>query len=66
MDDIDAEAFILQDNLITVEGGALLRTARQARLHADRLGLNNVKAAASGHSWAANLFSAPSAFDDGQ
>jgi hypothetical protein len=65
VDDIDANAFILQDNLITVETGALLQTAGEARLHAERLGVNQVRVGAAGHSWAANLFSAPSQFEDG-
>ena len=34
-------------------------------LRAERLGLSNVTAVAKGHSWAANAFSAPSEFEDG-
>jgi hypothetical protein len=65
VDEIDARAFILQDNIITVNAGALLQSAGDVRLHAERLGVNDVVVGAAGHSWAANLFSAPSAFEKG-
>ena len=65
VDEIDAKAWLLQTNLITVGAGALLQTAGEARLHAERLGLNNMSVGAAGHSWAANLFSAGAEFIKG-
>ncbi|HSW23337.1 MAG TPA: hypothetical protein VLJ62_11265, partial [Burkholderiaceae bacterium] len=65
VDDIDAIAFLYQTNLIDVAAGALLQTAGEARLHAERLGIADTEVGAAGHSWAANLFSAPSAFEKG-
>ncbi|HEY9522066.1 MAG TPA: hypothetical protein VIR33_02410, partial [Thermopolyspora sp.] len=65
IDDIDANAIVFQNNLVSIAGGALLQTAGEARLHAERLGVNQTKSGAAGHSWAANLFSAPSEFEKG-
>ncbi len=65
VDDIDARTFILQRNEITVSVGALMQSAREASLHAERLGINSIQANAVGHSWAANLFNAGSEFEDG-
>src|SRR5205823_11689516 len=46
IDDIDARAFLFQDNRITVDAGALLETARTARLAAERNSLSDMVAKA--------------------
>ncbi|MFN9717864.1 MAG: hypothetical protein ACK58L_04165, partial [Planctomycetota bacterium] len=65
VDVIDANTFVVQNNTISVADGALLQTAGEARLHAERLGVSNLRVGAAGHSWAANLFSVPSEFEKG-
>ncbi|BCS96179.1 hypothetical protein DSLASN_18110 [Desulfoluna limicola] len=49
--DIDAKAFIIQQNAIDVAAGAILKTGRQANLYADREGLVNLTGKAKAVSW---------------
>ena len=52
IDDIDAKAFVLQENIITVESTALLESSGNIRLHAERLGLADASAQAKAVNWA--------------
>jgi hypothetical protein len=49
--DIDAKAFIVQQNRIDVASGALLQTGRQANLYAEGLGLVDLTGKAKAVSW---------------
>ena len=55
IDDVDATATLDQNNRITVSAGAVLETARDARLHAERFGLADVIARAKAVSWVSEL-----------
>ncbi|MBD2449019.1 DUF4347 domain-containing protein [Nostoc sp. FACHB-152] len=48
---INAEAYLLQENKITVASGAILETARDAKLHAERDGFANLIAQAKAVNW---------------
>ncbi|TFH17573.1 MAG: hypothetical protein E4H02_02555, partial [Lentisphaerales bacterium] len=53
--DIDAEAYIVQENAITVQANALLRTGRQANLYAERYGSVALTGKAKAVSWASEV-----------
>jgi len=48
---VNAEAYLLQENKITVASGAILETARDAKLHAERDGFANLIAQAKAVNW---------------
>ncbi len=51
IDIIDANANIMQDNDITVNNGALLETARDAKIYAEQFGIVDIMAKATGTNW---------------
>ncbi|MHC4618339.1 MAG: hypothetical protein ACYTEQ_11370 [Planctomycetota bacterium] len=55
IDDLDARSILEYENRITIASGAVLETARGARLHAERLGFANMTARAKGVSWVSSL-----------
>ena len=55
IDIVDAEAFLVQDNRITIHSGALLQTARDAKIHAEEFGLADLTAQAKAVNWASEI-----------
>ncbi|MCK9231001.1 MAG: hypothetical protein M0P18_10020, partial [Syntrophales bacterium] len=56
IEDLDARANMLQDNTITIGTGALLETAREARLHAESRGYSDMFAKAKAVNWVSETF----------
>ena len=52
---LDATAKLIQNNTITVAAGAVLETARDAKLHAERLGFADMAAKAKGVNWTSEV-----------
>ena len=55
LDDVDADAILIQHNTINIDSGALLETARSAYLHTERLGLSEMLAKAKAVNWVSSL-----------
>ncbi|MEN3272369.1 MAG: hypothetical protein V7636_1130, partial [Actinomycetota bacterium] len=51
IDDVQSQAFLIITNNVTVDSGAILKTARQANLYAQRDALGNVTSKAKAVSW---------------
>jgi hypothetical protein len=58
IEDIDATSNLIQNNTIIIGAGALLKTARDARLHAERDGYANMMAKAKAVNWVSETFGA--------
>ncbi len=67
IEDVDAVATLKQTNSITVSSGAVLETARNANLHAERLGLADMTGHAHAVTWVSALDDAINgqSFDEG-
>ncbi|EAR60225.1 type I secretion target repeat protein [Oceanospirillum sp. MED92] len=55
IDDINATATLFQNNIITVNSGADVKSARQMNLHAERFGFADMFAKAKAVNWASEL-----------
>jgi hypothetical protein len=55
LDDVDAQAILIQHNTIDIDSGAVLETARSANLHTERLGLADMLAKAKAVNWVSSL-----------
>ncbi|MBL8812160.1 MAG: hypothetical protein JNM43_18495, partial [Planctomycetaceae bacterium] len=52
LDKVDSDATLIQDNRITIDTGALVTSAGDLKLHAERLGLANMDSKAKAVNWA--------------
>jgi len=55
IEDVDAKSYLMQENTITVAAGALLETARSARIHAERYGFGEMTGKAKAVNWVSSL-----------
>ncbi|MBT7082464.1 MAG: hypothetical protein HN929_13545, partial [Chloroflexi bacterium] len=55
IDDIDAKAYLFQENTIVIEAGAVLETARSARIHAEQYGYGDMTGYAKAVNWVSSI-----------
>ncbi|HET57378.1 MAG TPA: hypothetical protein ENN35_02925, partial [Deltaproteobacteria bacterium] len=55
IEDVDAAAYLFQENTINVKSGALLETARSVNLHAEKYGFGDMTGVAKAVNWVSSL-----------